>query len=125
MIASQRNAIAAPVAGLIVYCTDCGTNGGEPEFYNGTAWVNMISGTAAAPLAIGHIYLGGKIAYIFQPWDPGYIAGEVHGLIAAASDQSTVIQWENGANSSPQDQQPIPRPSAMQNVSFDYCQKLL
>ena len=44
----QRNAIATPAAGLIVYCTNCGANG-ELQFYNGTSWVNMV-GDDAAPL---------------------------------------------------------------------------
>ena len=43
----QRDAIATPAAGLIVYCTNCGANG-ELQFYNGTSWVNML-GDAAAP----------------------------------------------------------------------------
>jgi uncharacterized protein (TIGR02145 family) len=30
----------------MVYCTDCGANG-EPQFYNGTSWLNMVGGTAA------------------------------------------------------------------------------
>jgi hypothetical protein len=38
------------------------------------------------PPAAGDIYGGGKIFYIFQPGDPGYVAGETHGLIAAPSD---------------------------------------
>ena len=46
MTSAQRDAIASPAQGLMVYCTNCGLNG-EPEFYNGTAWVNMIGGTAA------------------------------------------------------------------------------
>jgi hypothetical protein len=39
----------------------------------------------AAPV-VGAAYGGGKIFYIFQPGDPGYVAGETHGLIAAPSD---------------------------------------
>ena len=41
----QRDAIATPAAGLIVYCTNCGVNG-ELQFYNGTSWVNMVGGAA-------------------------------------------------------------------------------
>ena len=39
---AQRNAIVNASAGLIIYCTDCGSNGGEPECYSGSAWVSMI-----------------------------------------------------------------------------------
>jgi uncharacterized protein (TIGR02145 family) len=46
MTQAQRNAIASPAAGLIVYCTNCGDNG-EPQHFNGIAWVNMVGGAAA------------------------------------------------------------------------------
>jgi len=45
MTAAQRDAIATPAQGLMVYCTSCGTNG-EAQLYNGAAWVNLLGGTA-------------------------------------------------------------------------------
>ena len=43
MTKAQRDSIqlTSASAGLIIYCTDCGSNGGEPECYNGSAWVSM------------------------------------------------------------------------------------
>ena len=95
MTGSQRDAIANPANGLVIYCIDCG--GGQLNVYNysSTSWTNMIGSAAAAvtPLAIGQNYGGGKIAYILVSGDPGYDANVPHGLIAAASDQSTASQW--------------------------------
>ena len=41
MTQTQRNAIVSPVAGLIIYCTNCGS--GEPQVYNGSSWSGMSS----------------------------------------------------------------------------------
>jgi hypothetical protein len=90
MTYAQKTAIVSPPQGLMIYCTNCGTNG-EPEYFNGTSWVNMAGGTAASvppppPPPLGSTYQGGKVFYIFQPNDPGYDANTPHGLIAAPSD---------------------------------------
>ena len=44
---AQRDAIAAPEAGLQIWCNNCG-NAGEMQVYNGTRWANMIGGIAAS-----------------------------------------------------------------------------
>lgn len=46
---SQRNNIANPAAGLLVYCTDCGSNG-EVQYYNGIEWTNISGSKSSSPL---------------------------------------------------------------------------
>ncbi len=41
---------------------------------------------ATQQLQVGDGFGGGIVAYIFEPGDPGYVEGEVHGLIAAPED---------------------------------------
>jgi uncharacterized protein (TIGR02145 family) len=53
MSEEQRNAIAAPEAGLVVWCNNCGEKG-ELQVFNGTAWTNLVGGTAThAPYNCG------------------------------------------------------------------------
>ena len=47
MSAGQRDAIVSPVAGLTIWCSNCGVRG-ELEVYDGVSWTNMIGGTTAA-----------------------------------------------------------------------------
>jgi hypothetical protein len=47
-----------------------------------------VSNGGSFELTIGSNYQGGRIAYIFQPWDIGYVHNEVHGIISAIEDLS-------------------------------------
>lgn len=40
---------------------------------------------------IGSFYQGGVIGYVFKLGDPGYVSGEIHGIIVAPKDQNTSI----------------------------------
>jgi hypothetical protein len=98
MSGAQRDAISSKVAGLVVWCSNCGSNG-ELQVFNGATWTNIIGGTASLPLVVGSAYQGGKIAYILQRGDLGYDPNILHGLIAATSDQGQgAIRWHNGSN---------------------------
>ena len=81
---TQRDLIGSPVAGLTIW----NSTNTQLEVYDGFYWVNM-NGKLVSTLNVGESYGGGKVAYIFTQNDPGYVAGQTHGLIAATSDQTT------------------------------------
>jgi uncharacterized protein (TIGR02145 family) len=50
MTFAQRNAIVSPAAGLMIYCSDCDSSG-QPQFYNGARWCNMLGAAANGPIS--------------------------------------------------------------------------
>ena len=51
MTITQRSVIASPAQGLMIYCTNCGTYG-EPQYYNGAAWLNFAGNASAKAIPI-------------------------------------------------------------------------
>jgi uncharacterized protein (TIGR02145 family) len=49
MTEAERNNITTPATGLMVYCTNCGTDG-ELQVYNGTDWTNLVGGATSTAI---------------------------------------------------------------------------
>ncbi len=62
MTRAQRNVISSPEEGLMVYCTNCGTNGALSIFTNGT-WLTFSPCTTASPTAGTHIMTPGQVIW--------------------------------------------------------------
>lgn len=83
MNGAQRDAIANPVAGLVVWCSNCGSNG-ELQVFNGTNWTNTLGGNTSVVLEVGAFYEGGVVFYL---------DGIGGGLVCAITDQSIAAAW--------------------------------
>lgn len=64
---------------------------------------NVFTPTGSYPpqVSVGGYYEGGIVGYIFQPGDPGYVAGEQHGLIISQLTPPLVTEggstcWPSG-----------------------------
>jgi len=89
MTNAQRLAIETPAAGLMIYQTD-GTAGFY--YYNGSSWATLGSATSPS-YSIGDFVNGGVVFHIFESDEPGFVSGEIHGLVVAMSDVATSFQW--------------------------------
>jgi hypothetical protein len=82
MTAAQRDAIATPSQGLIIFCTDCASGEGELQISLSSVWKNLPVGDVndPPPPMIGDFYGGGVVFYL---------DGNGGGLIAAPTDQTS------------------------------------
>ncbi|MBL0258013.1 MAG: hypothetical protein IPQ03_11055 [Bacteroidetes bacterium] len=66
MLQSQRDAISNPEQGLTIFCTNCGTDVGELQYFNAYSWRNMSGSVASDKITptVGISYHGGVVAYI-------------------------------------------------------------
>lgn len=67
----QKSTIISPTAGLVIWCTNCGTNG-EMQVYNGNIWTNMLGQTAEIPLLIGQLSNSSSVAYSLRKVNSSY-----------------------------------------------------
>ena len=83
MTQTQRDAIASPASGLLIWCTNCGS-AGEFQGYNGTTWTNLTGGTASGA-TISTITCGSAAN-----------SGTLTSSTAAASGVSSAIPYTGG-----------------------------
>ncbi len=95
---TQSNVVAGSYAISLLGLTASTTYHAKAFITNkaGTSYGPVVSFTTTTPpIEVGNSYGGGLVFYIFQSGDPGYVAGETHGLIASPSDQAIYTDWKN------------------------------
>jgi hypothetical protein len=93
MTYAQRQTITSPAIGLMIFCTNCGPGTGEPQFYNGSAWVNMIGGTALTqPPTVGSTTATSNIGKV-SATSGGNITNDFGNTISARG-----VCWSTSAN---------------------------
>ncbi|MCC6461152.1 MAG: DUF1566 domain-containing protein [Saprospiraceae bacterium] len=91
MTLTQRNAIAAPAAGLLVFQTNV-----DPGFYfyNGSAWL-QISSLNVPNLTLGAFHEGGYIIYLDATGQHGLVAAASNLTISPTMGTATKWYWRN------------------------------
>ena len=86
----QRNAIASPAEGLMIYCTNCGTNGSLSIFTNGS-WMTFSPCSIAAPNAGSPVISQGQIV-----WNWLAVSGTVGYKCNTTPDYETATRVKKG-----------------------------
>lgn len=58
----------------------------------------FVVGVTAQKVKVGDAYLGGVVAYLIQPGEPGYEKKHPHGLLAAKADAGKLVKWQEAIN---------------------------
>ncbi|WMW77319.1 putative Ig domain-containing protein [Flavobacterium sp. 20NA77.7] len=98
MTQAQRNAITSPAAGLVVWCSNCGTNG-ELQVFDGVAWTTATGTTASIPPDVAPsnlTYSGSPYSCFLQtlitPIEaPSYLGGTVTSFSVSPSLPSGLV----------------------------------
>jgi len=97
MTESERDLIANPATGLVIYCTNCCAAGGELQVYDGTKWTNAIMETACFPAHItkkntANWFFGSFAGLDFNSGSPVPLIGGQH----IALEGGSTISDDNG-----------------------------
>ena len=93
----QRNSIANPVEGLMVYCTNCGTGGSLSIFTNGS-WITFSPCVIASPVAGVPILSQGQIVWNWNtvPGATGYKWNTIADYETATDMSTNTTKTETG-----------------------------
>ena len=105
---AQKTAISSPVAGLTLWCIDCGASG-EMQVYNGTAWTNFSGAAGAALVAVPGVTLATMPDANVQFDNSNY--GVYKGVFVGSSGTIVINLNNNGA---------ITATAIIDHVRFDF-----
>jgi hypothetical protein len=97
MTLDQRNAIASPAEGLMVFCTDCGSNGTLSVYSNGS-WRTFSPCTSPVPTALANTITPGQIIWRWDatPGATGYKWGTTAAYTSATDMATATSKAETG-----------------------------
>ncbi|MCK9421539.1 MAG: hypothetical protein M0Q38_02975 [Bacteroidales bacterium] len=93
----QRNAIGSPAEGLMIFCTDCGSNGALSIYSNG-AWRTFSPCNSIAPIAGTHVALPTQITWNWgeSPGATGYKWNAINNYSTATDIGLITTKTETG-----------------------------